>query len=227
MFLFQGIFGVPYYIWIGGFLFLLIFLYAYFWIKKVIALAEQLRISNTYFDYLYPNDLPILWNDKIEHAENSEEIENLVDNAWTAFKNRNSLPKEAFEAPKKKVLMWEKYFREFGYRDLSRERLEFIATMLFNERLHLEYDKAVFYKFFDQPEQRKSFPHLDQNHKLISDTFEKVTMMNTVELNFIEGQLSKKDWMQVVRNILEADSSGQQIGARTIIINKEIGREIS
>ncbi len=227
MFLFQTIFGLSYYVWTGIFLLLLLLLYAYFQTKKLLALAEQMRISNGYYDYLYPNDLLILWEDKIENAENSEQVEILVDNAWTAFKNRNPLPKEAFEASKKKVLMWEKHFRDFGYRDLSSERLDFIAILLFNERLHLEYDKAVFYKFFGQPEQRKSFPNLDRNYKSISETFDKVTMLNATELNFIEERLSKKKWQEIMTNVIETDFNGQKIAVRTAIINKAIGKEVS
>jgi hypothetical protein len=224
MLLFQNVFGLPYYDWIGIFLLSLLLLYAYFWIKKVSALAEQMRICNSYYAYLYPNDLPILWEDEIETARESGHVESLIENVLTEIKNRKALPKEAFEASKKKVLMWEKYFREFGFRDLTNERLEFIGTLLLQERIHLKYNESVFSKFFGQLEQREPFPMIAQNYKSILDTFNDAAIMNAGELNFVEEKLSTEKWNQLVRNVLVSDSEGQKIVLRNQIINKAIGK---
>jgi hypothetical protein len=224
MFLFQSIFGLPYYIWFGIFLLLSALLYIYYFIKRTIALAEQKRISDAYYDYLYPNDIPTLWEDEIENAENSEQVESLVDNAWTAFKDRKPLPKEAFEASKKKVLMWGRYFRDFGFRDLSDERLASICMLLHIERIALKYNESVFSKFFGQPEQRESFPKIAQNYNLILDTFYRVTMMNAGELNFIEERLSKDKWQLLIKNALDADFNGSKLVQRTQINNQLINK---
>lgn len=222
MLFFQQLFGLSYFVWLGIFLLFLFLLYVYFFIKKTVALAEQKQICDGYYDYLYPNELPILWEDELENAKDSEQSESLVQKVRTELNNRKPLPKEAFEAPKKKVLMWKRFFSKVGFRDLTEERLGFLSILLHHERIYLKYNESVFIKFFSQKENKESFPKIVQNYDEFLSSFRRVSLMNGDEMKVIQDRIPEHLWKGIMKNVLDNDSRGQKIVQKTYINNQAI-----